>query len=168
MSQPPNVQQPYEQQTNVPQPGPQMPVQQPYVASVAPIAQLKTNRSLLRFILFTIITLGIYSIVFFYTLSSDLNIIASRYDGKRTMNYALLFFLIGPITGGIAVFVWYHKICGRIGAELRRRGVDYSFGASSFWLWMLLGSFIVVGPFVFLHKLSTASNKLAEHFNTYG
>jgi ABC-type sulfate transport system permease subunit len=142
--------------------------QQPYQASTAPIGQLKSDRSLIKFILFGIITLGIYPIVFFTGLSSDLNIIASRYDGKKTMHYCLLCFLIGPITCGIAYLVWFHKISGRIGNELNRRGIPYSFGAKDYWLWAILGSLILVGPFVYTYKLAKATNALAEHYNVNG
>lgn len=142
--------------------------QQAYQASTAPVGQLKTDRSLLKVILLGIITLGIYPIVFFSGISNDINVIASRYDGRRTMHYCLLAFLVGPITLTIACYVWFHNISNRIDNELKRRNIAYTFGASDFWLWYILGSFIVVGPFIYLHKLSIASNKIAEHYNING
>lgn len=45
------------------------------------------------------------------------------------MHYCLVVFLFSWLTLGIAPVVWYHKISGRIGAELVRRGIDYEFGA---------------------------------------
>lgn len=54
----------------------------------SPVGQLKTNRSLLKFILLSLITFGIYGIVVMSNVSSDINTIASRYDGKK--NHALL------------------------------------------------------------------------------
>lgn len=133
-----------------------------------PVGQLKTNRGLLKFILLTIVTLGIYPLVFYSSISSDINLIASRYDGKKTMHYCLLAFLVGPFTLGIAYIVWPHKISNRIGNELSRRGIAYSFNAGTFWLWNVLGSLIVVGPFVYLHKLAKAMNLLAENYNMNG
>lgn len=134
----------------------------------APVGQLKTNRGLLKFILLSIITLGIYPLVFYSVISTDINVIASRYDGKKTMHYCLLLFLIGPITLGIAYLVWFHNISKRIGSELSRRGNSYNFGAGTFWLWCVLGSFILVGPLVYLHKLSKAMNLLVKHYNING
>ena len=116
----------------------------------------------------SLITCGIFSIVFFSSLSNDINVIASRYDGKKTMHFALLFFLVGPLTLGIGYFVWFHKISNRIGNELLRRNIYGNFGASDFWLCNVLGSLIVVGPFIYLHKLSRASNMLASHYNMHG
>lgn len=138
------------------------------VQQVAPVGQLKTNRGLLKFILFSIITLGIYSIVFYSSISNDVNVVCSRYDGKKTMHYCLLFFLVGPITFGIAYIVWAHKIANRIGNELRRRGVAYSFSAADYWLWNVLGSLIFVGPFIYLHKLAKAMNELNKNYNING
>ncbi len=133
-----------------------------------PVGQLKTNRSLLKYILLGFITFGIYTLVVMSGISSDINVIAGRYDGKKTMHYCLLTFIVAPITFGIAVFVWFHNISKRMGGELQRRGIPYKFGASDFWLWCMLGSLIVVGPLVYFHKLLTASNKLAENYNING
>lgn len=141
---------------------------QPVQGNPAPVTQLKDNRNLVKFILLSIVTLGIYSIVFFSGVSTDINIIASRYDGKKTMHYCLLFFIVGIVTLGIGYLVWYHALSNRIGAELKRRGIQYNFGAGSFWLWNVLGILILVGPLVYVHKLCKAMNLLAADFNTKG
>lgn len=133
-----------------------------------PVSQIHTTRSLVKFILLSIVTLGIYSIVYHSSISNDINVIASRYDGKKTMHYCLLVFIITPITLGIGSIVWMCKISKRIGNELRRRGIAYDFGVADFWLWNVLGSFIIVGPFIYIHKLSTAMNKLTENYNING
>lgn len=134
----------------------------------APVGQLKTNKGLLKTILLSLITFGIYPLVVMSAVSNDINIVASRYDGKKTMHYCLLFFIVAPITMGIGAIVWSHKISNRIGAELKRRGVDYSFSAADFWLWNVLGSLIGVGPLVYMHKLFKAVNKMNAHYNVNG
>ncbi len=148
---------------------PQAPPYQPpaYQPSAAPVGQLNTKRSLLKMILLGIITLGIYPIVFYSGISQDINVIASRYDGKKTMHFCLLIFIIAPITAGIGALVWFHRISNRIGNELKRRNLPYSFSASDYWLWGILGSLIVVGPFIYIYKLAKSSNMIAEHYNMY-
>lgn len=136
--------------------------------NIPPARQLKTNRSLIKLILLPLITLGIYSIVFYTSAANDLNTIASRYDGKKTMHYCLLFFIVAPLTLGIGAIVWFHKISARMGDELRRRGIAYDFGASDFWLWNVLGSLIVVGPFIYMYKFIKAMNLLAANYNVNG
>ena len=145
--------------------------QQPPDATPYPapyIVPLNRNRSLIKYILLSIVTLGVYSIVFWSVISTDINIIASRYDGKNTMHYCLIFFLLAPITLGIMAIVWTHKLCNRIGAELQRRNMGYKFDASTFWLWGILGALIIVGPFIYLHKMCVAMTKLQESYNYYG
>ncbi|MBQ8611628.1 MAG: DUF4234 domain-containing protein [Oscillospiraceae bacterium] len=133
-----------------------------------PAGQLKTNKGLLKTILLSLITFGIYPLVVMSAVSNEINIVASRYDGKKTMHFCLLLFIVAPITFGIAGIVWYHRISNRIGAELTRRGIAYSFSAADYWLWNVLGAFILVGPFVYLHKMFKAVNMMNEHYNVNG
>ncbi len=167
-----NYQQPVEQNyqqgdQGYRQPAPQY--QQPYGQQFyGPVRQLNTRRGLLKLILLTIITFGIYPYVFFSGISEDINLIASRFDGKKTMHYCLMAFIIGPLTFGIGFIVWFHNLSSRMGNELARRGIAYSFGATDYWLWNVLGSLIIIGPFVYLHKLARASVLLAEDYNIRG
>ncbi|MDO4820206.1 MAG: DUF4234 domain-containing protein [Prevotella sp.] len=127
---------------------------------------MKTNRGLLKMILLGIITFGIYPIVVYSQISEEINVLASPHDGKHTMHYCLIFFLFSWLTLNIATLVWWHRISGRIGQELRRRNLQYSFGASDFWLWNILGSLIVIGPFVYIHKLMKAMNFINADWNS--
>ena len=138
------------------------------MVKTAPVGQLKTNKGLIKTILLSLITFGIYSLVVMSAVSSEVNIVASRYDGRKTMHFCLLLFIVAPLTMGIAAIVWYHRISNRIGAELKRRGVAYSFSAADFWIWNVLGSLIVIGPLVYVHKLFKATNKMNADYNVNG
>jgi hypothetical protein len=138
------------------------------VINNAPMHQHKTNRGLLKMILLGIITFGIYPIVVYSLISSEINTVASRHDGKHTTHYCLMYFIFSWLTLGIAAFVWNHRIVNRMGNELRRRGIGYEIGASDFWLWGVLGSLIVVGPFVYIHKFLKAMNLINEDYNING
>lgn len=137
-------------------------------ANFAPVIQLKTNRSLLKFILLSIITLGIYSIVVMSGVSTDINMIAGKYDGKKTMHYCLVIFVFSWLTFGILPIVWFHKLSNRIGNELNRRNIMYEISGSTFWLWGVLGGLIIVGPFIYTHKLLKSMNLLAADYNING
>lgn len=136
--------------------------------ATGPVIQLKTNRGLLKVILLSFITFGIYGLVVMSAVSTDINTIAERYDGKKTMHYCLVAFIFSWLTLGIVPIVWCHRISNRIGNELYRRGIAYSFSAGSFWGWNVLGSIIVIGPFIYLHKMLKSMNLLAEHYNVNG
>ena len=133
-----------------------------------PVRQLRTNRSLLKTILLSLITFGIYAICVMYNVTEDVNTVCSPYDGKKSMNYLLLMFIFSWLTLGIAPIVWTHRLCNRMGNELRRRGIAYSFGAGTFWGWGVLGSLIIIGPFVFGSKLLKSMNLLAADYNMRG
>lgn len=136
--------------------------------TLMPMGQLKTNRGLLKYILLSLITFGIYGLVVMSSVSTDINIIAGRYDGKKTMHYCLVCFIFSWLTLGIVPIVWYHNISNRIGNELNRRGIAYSFGAGSFWGWGVLGAFILVGPYIYMHKMLKSMNLLSENYNING
>ena len=135
---------------------------------MTPANPLKTNRRLIKLILLGILTFGIYPLVVFTGISTGINQIASRYDGRKTMHFCLLNFLVGPVTLGIAALVWHHRLCDRIDDELRRRGLAYRFSTGSFWGWNILGCLILVGPFIYQHKLCKAMNLLCEDYNIRG
>lgn len=130
--------------------------------------QLPTNRGLLKMLIFSPLTLSIYPLVVYSRISTEINTVASRHDGKHTMHYCLIYFLLSGITLGIAPIVWLHRISGRIGCELKRRGIAYKFSSADFWLWSVLGSLIFVGPFVFIHKFLKAMNLLNADYNQRG
>ena len=126
--------------------------------------KLATNRSMWKLMLLNVITLGFYSIFFFIPFSFDLDKIAPREDRSKTMNY-IFAFLISIFTFSIVLMFWHHEIASRIEQALAERDISYSFGTSSFWGWYFLGSFILIGPFVYFHKLCTAMNLLCEDYN---
>lgn len=133
-----------------------------------PMYQLKTNRGLLKLILLSFVTFGIYPLVVFSSISSDINLIASPHDGRKTMHFCLLLFIVAPLTCGIGALVWYHRISDRIGRELTRRGHSTSFSSATFWLWNVLGSLIAIGPLVYVYKLLHSMNDLCADYNYNG
>ena len=149
------------------QPQGQQPYQQAY--RPMPVHQLKTNRGLLKFILLNLITFGIYGLVVMSTISTDINEIASRYDGKKTMHYCLMAFLRSWLTFGTYPQIWLHRLAERIGNERRRRGIFYVFGSGTYWGWGFFGALLFgIGPLVYHHKLFHAMNLLCGHYNVNG
>ncbi len=136
-------------------------------AYVAPALQLPTERKMWKMIVFGFLTCGIYPIVIYAKMADELNMAASRYDGERTTNYYVATILTA-CTFGIYGLYWMHALSARIGTEVRRRGYEYKFGAGTYWGWNILGSLILVGPFIYLHKLTKCMNAINESYNYYG
>lgn len=130
--------------------------------------QLRTNRGMVKFLLLTAITFGIYAIVCLSHVSTEINTVASKHDQKRTMHYCLIFFVFTALTLGICPLVWYTRLCNRIGNELTRRNIDFSISGGTFWGWNIFGTMILVGPFIFWHKFFKAMNLLNADYNEKG
>ena len=128
---------------------------------------LKTHRAMWKYLVFSLLTLGIYSIVFWSGISSDINVVASRYDGKRTMHYCIVFFLLSVITLFIFPLIWFTKLCGRIGNEQQRRGLRKTISGGTFWLWAVLGTLFIAGRFIFVHKVAKAMNSICADYNMH-
>jgi len=142
--------------------------EEPLADERAPARRLSTKRGLIRFLFFTVITCGIYTLFFVAGVSEDMNVLAGRHDGKRTPNLLLLPF-ITALTCGLGYFIYWHKFTARIHAELWRRGVDYDFRPGKFWGWGVFGILLFgLGPLIFFHKLCVALNKLSADYNLHG
>ena len=126
-----------------------------------PAGTLRNNRGLGKFLLLSLVTLGLYSFFFYSGIGKDLNRIASPHDGKKTMPY-LPAFLLGLVTFGIVPLIWFHRLSGRIGDEQQRRGLQKTMSAGTFWCWNILGLFIFIGPLVYISRLCKAMNALAD------
>lgn len=109
--------------------------------SYAPGYQLPDKRGLLKMIFLGLITFGIYNIVIMSRIAEEINMVASKRDGKRTQQFFWAIILT-YLTLGIYAFVWIHGLCNRIGDEVKRRGINYKFGATDFWIWNVLVGFL--------------------------
>ena len=137
-------------------------------ANNRPALALRTERGLLKMVLLGIITFGIYPLVVECHISEELNMIASKHDGRHTMHFIWIALFFSWLTMGIVPLVWYHRTSDRMGAELRRRQIAYDFGATDFWLWDIIGSIIFVGPFIYTYKRMQAMNLINADFNAKG
>ena len=128
---------------------------------------LPTGRGWGKMLLLGIVTLGIYPAVIWSRMATELNIAVSRHDGKRTMPWFAMAAL-SVVTLSVFSFVWNHRFCRRVGAELRRRNLDWQLRPRDFWLWNVLGAFILVGPVIYVHKVTKAMNLINADYNSCG
>ena len=130
---------------------------------------MRTNRGLAKFFFLSLITVGIYGIVVMSHISEEINEIATKHDGKKTMHFCLIYFIFSWLTLGIAELVWYHRISNRIGTELARRKLPYSFSSRTWWGWGFFGILLFgIGPFIYIHELMKSMNFLAMDYNVHG
>lgn len=125
--------------------------------------QIKENRSLVTFILLTLVTCGIYVYYFIYKLAQDTNTVCAG-DGEETAGL-LKFILLSFVTCGIYSYIWYYKLGNRYANNAARYGLSFQENGTTVLLWMLFGAFIVVGPFIACHILFKNMNALAHAYN---
>lgn len=125
---------------------------------------VKENRSLGLLILFSIITCGIYPLFFYHQLAKDMNIVCGG-DGEHTSGVGFLI-LFSFLTCGIYSYVWFYKIGRRQQDNAGRFGLFLPEGGSHVVLWMIFGSFIIVGPFIGLYIIIKNMNALAKAYNS--
>ena len=127
---------------------------------------LKTNRGFLKLLLFSFITLGIYSYYFIHKMAKEANL---DDESTRRVGGLIAYILLSMITLGIYSWIWNYRVCEKFANAVRRGGKSPRIIGSGWLLWTLLGSLIVIGPLVALVKEIHSWNDAnavynAEHF----
>lgn len=126
--------------------------------------RMKTDRSLLAYILLSLITCGIYGYYFLYTMARDANVICSE-DGKKTGGL-LAFILLSFVTCGFYAIYWYYNLGNRLAENAPRYGMNFQENGTTILLWYLVGALLCgIGPFVAMHILIKNMNSLSVAYN---
>ena len=126
------------------------------------------KRGLVKIVLLSIITFGIYGLIHVCGIVKDLNKCRQGHgETKKSMNPIGVVFL-SVITLGIVPIVWGHRLTKRMSDELEYRDISYSLKVWHYWVYEILLCETVVCPIIYLHKLIKASNLINKHHNTYG
>ena len=127
-----------------------------------------TKRGLVKIVLLSMITFGIYGLINVCGIVKDLNKCRQGHgETKKSMNPIGVVFL-SAITIGIVPIVWGHRLTKRMSDELEYRDISYSLKVWHYWVFGILLCETVVCPIIYLHKLIKASNLINKHHNTYG
>ncbi len=122
------------------------------------------QRSFGIYLLLSIITCGIYSIIFWYQYTEDINEIC-RGDGHESPNYIIVI-LLSIITCGIYGYIWYYSQANRLQAAANKYGISIQGDGTIVLLWMILGSLLFgIGPFIAFYILINNMNQVAIAYN---
>ena len=128
------------------------------------VGYLKTDRSLVAYILLSIITCGIYGYYFLYSMARDVNI-ACEGDGQKTPGL-LPFILLSFITCGFYALYWYYCLANRLAANAPRYGMSFQENGTTILLWYLIGLLLCgIGPYVAMHFLIKNTNAICNAYN---
>lgn len=119
--------------------------------------ELIKKRSLMSFIVFNTLTLGIYGIVIFDRISRDIEKICEG-DGKRQMRYVFVWLLSG-ITLGIFPLIWEYRQMERLADNAYRYGIKVRFNENHYILIWIFRLFLpnILLTFLFFYDLNQYS-----------
>ncbi|MCR5741814.1 MAG: DUF4234 domain-containing protein [Gammaproteobacteria bacterium] len=123
---------------------------------------LKTNRGFWKHLLFSIITLGIYSLIIIHKMAKEANLVDE--NGKK-VGGLLFFIFIGIITLGIYILYWNYRVCEKWADVVRSVGKKPRLTGGAWLLWSIVGAIIIVGPFIALTKQLHSWNDANEVYN---
>lgn len=134
----------------------------------SPVEKLQVDRSLISYILFTILTCGIYSYYFIYKMAHDVNI-ACEGDGESTSGLAA-FIVLSIITCGIYALIWEYKLGNRLAMNAPRYGMAFQENGTTVLMWYIFGILLCgIGPYFAMHILIKNSNAICAAYNqTHG
>ena len=125
---------------------------------------LKTDRSLVLYILLGFLTCGIYQLYVFYTIMRDVNV-ACDGDGRHTPGL-LEFILFGILTCGIYDLYWFYSVGNRLADNAPRYGLHFQENGTTLLLWMLIGSLLCfIGSYVGIYFLLNNVNAICSAYN---
>ena len=121
------------------------------------------SRSLVVLILLSMVTFGIYGLYWIYKLAMDTNTICEG-DGKKTGGL-LKVLLLGLITFGIYDLIWVYMLGDRLQDNAPKYNLTFKESGGTILLWYILGSLIIIGPFIAMHIIIKNVNALADEYN---
>lgn len=129
---------------------------------------LNDQRRMWKYILFGVLTCGIYDFIFMWYMFNDLNRACGYMETDeedRSPNY-LVFLLLTFITCGIYSYVWYYKQGNRVKRIGKAYGLEIDEKGSTYVLWILCGVFLFgIGPFVAIYLFISNMNRLCRVYN---
>ncbi len=129
-----------------------------------PPQRLRTDYSLVAYILLGIVTCGIYPLYMVHCLARDMNVTGNG-DGQHT-NGLLMLILLSTITCGIYGWIYWYKLGNRQSYTAPRYGMTFQENGTTVLLWMFFGSFLCgIGAFIAMHIIIKNTNALNAAYN---
>lgn len=123
------------------------------------VERMNEDRQFWKFVIFGLLTFGIYNIFYEYCLTDDINTVCKPVetdDRDKSMNYILVL-LLGIITLSIYFLYWIYKQGTRLKKAGGQYGVDIEESGGTYLLWAIIGVAVFgVAPFLLWFSFSLA------------
>ena len=135
-----------------------------YGAGAAWKRPVTENRDFVLYVILTIITCGIYGLVFLYSMIQDVNTVCDG-DGEHTRGLMGLI-LLSLVTCGIYSFYWYYCLGNRLANNASRYGMSFQENGTTVLLWLVIGSLLCgLGTWVATYIIIKNCNQLCAAYN---
>ena len=122
------------------------------------------DRGIVKYVLLSIITCGIYAWWFTYRLAQDMNVVCDG-DGDKTPGL-LTYILLSIVTLGIYSYWWHYKIGNRLQANAGRYGLQFQENGTTVLMWDIFGALLCgIGPFIGMYIIMKNMNAVARSYN---
>ena len=122
------------------------------------------QRDFLKYVIFSILTCGIYSIYYWYKYTEDINTVCEG-DGKPSPNYIVVI-LLSIVTCGIYNYFWYYKQADRLYTIAPKYNTVVAEEGTKVLLLMIVFTLVVgIGPWIAMYILTNNLNKVAIEYN---
>lgn len=129
-----------------------------------PRTPVKTDRSLLMYILLTVVTCGIYGFIFIHELAKDVNQMCAE-DGDKVGGLGA-FILLSLLTCGIYSYYWMYKIQNRLNMAGPRYGVQIPENGTTVLVWYIVGMLLCfICSYIGMNIVITSANKVGAAYN---
>lgn len=126
---------------------------------------IRENRALWKYIVFGILTFGIYDFYFIYKMAQDVNVMCAD-DGKKTSGL-IVFILLCYLTCGLYALIWYYSLANRLAKNAPRYGLYFQENGTTVLMWHIFGMLLCgIGAFVAMHILIKNTNEMARAYNS--
>ena len=123
------------------------------------------KRNYVTYVLLSIITFGIYHIIFWNKISKEVGVLCEG-DGQKTMKYIFAWLLSIP-TLGIFGIIWKCKLIDRLKTNAARYNLKFSEGKGIIAVLSTAGLLFLAGPAIGHYVIIKNYNAIGEAFNEY-
>ena len=121
------------------------------------------RRDFITYLLLSLVTCGIYSLYFLYTVTMDMNTMSG--DDGNYVDPAIVV-LLTVVTCGFYSFYWYYAQGNRLKALADSNNIPCNETGTSYLVWDIVGYlFCVVGSYITAYLFINNFNKVADRYN---
>lgn len=121
------------------------------------------RRDFIMTLVLTIVTCGIYMYYFIYTVTADVNEMSGDNENKLD---PMMTVILSIVTCGIYAWYWWYTVGNTVNRISLSNNIRCEETGTTLLLWVVLGAFIGIGPFIAMYFMCKNVNNIADVYNS--